>query len=117
MEPRLGTDLTARQVFELILPVLVDAGPDATCESLINFLTLALVQLSLVWKAPWIMQSQTGRAGYVPVPMTSSYRREHALYLHSPVLFPGSITPAVSDPALVDVDRGMRDMVAEARAE
>jgi hypothetical protein len=44
LEPLLGEDLTARQVFELIVPALVDAGLEDTCSRIIDFLTVALVQ-------------------------------------------------------------------------
>jgi hypothetical protein len=117
MESLLGTNLTARQVFELIVPVLVDAGLETACSSLITFLTIALVQPSSERQESWTLQPQAGLAGYVPGPMAMSYRREHVLYRDLPALRPGSVLPAVSDPALVDVARGMRDMVVEARAE
>jgi hypothetical protein len=73
MEPLLGTNLTARQVFELIVPVLVDAGLETTCSSLITFLTIALVQPSAERQEPWTLQPQAGLAGYVPGPMATSY--------------------------------------------
>jgi hypothetical protein len=88
MEPPLGTDLTARQVCELILPVLVDAGLEATCESLVNFLTITLMQPSSILKEPWTLQSQDVKAGYVPGPMSNSYRREHVLYRDLHALHP-----------------------------
>jgi hypothetical protein len=37
LEPFLGADLTAHQVFELVVPALVDAGLEDTCSSLIDF--------------------------------------------------------------------------------
>jgi hypothetical protein len=52
------------------------------------------------------------------VPGTSaiSHRREHVLYRDLPALRP-SLGSATSDPALLDVARGVREMVTEARAE
>jgi hypothetical protein len=38
MEPLLGADLNARQVFELVVPGLIDTGLQDACTSLINFL-------------------------------------------------------------------------------
>jgi hypothetical protein len=35
LDPILGSDLTARQVFELVVPAMVDAGMEDTCTSLI----------------------------------------------------------------------------------
>jgi hypothetical protein len=117
MEPLLGTDLTALQVFELIVPVLIGAGLDATCGGLIDFLTIALVEPSSLQNEPWTLQAQAGKVGYVPGPMTTSYCPKHVLYHDLSGLRPGSLLPAASDPALIDVARGMRDMVAEARSE
>jgi hypothetical protein len=117
MEQLLGTDLTARQVFELIVPVLVDGGLEATCGELINLLTISLVEPSTTLREPWTLQPQAGKAVYVPVPMATSYRRAHVLYHDLPGLRPCLTATTVSDPALVDVDCGMRAMVAKARAE
>jgi hypothetical protein len=44
MDSLLGANITARQAFELIVPVSVDAGLADVCEPLIEFLTIALVQ-------------------------------------------------------------------------
>jgi hypothetical protein len=49
--------------------------------------------------------------------MPTSYRRAHILYCDLPGLRPGSVIPTASDPALVDVDHWMRDIVVEARAK
>jgi hypothetical protein len=43
VELLLGVDLNARQVYELVVPVLQQAGLEETCASLIDFLTVALV--------------------------------------------------------------------------
>jgi hypothetical protein len=87
------------------------------CGSLVNFLTIALVHPLLTQKETWTLQAQAGKAGYVPGPMTTSYRCEHILYRDLPGICPGTILSTASDPALVDVARGMRDMVAKARDE
>jgi hypothetical protein len=109
MEPLLGTDL--------IMPVLVNAGLEATCGDLIIFLTISLVEPSATRQEPWTLQPQAVKAGYVPVPMATSYRREHVLYCDLPVLRPGLTATTTCDPALVDVARCMRYMVAEVRSE
>jgi hypothetical protein len=116
MEPLLGTNLNAHQV-ELIVLVLVDASLETTCSSLINFLTIALVQPSLTRKEPWTLQAQSSKASYVSGPMVTSYQREHIRYQDLPGIHPFTILSTASDPALVDVARGMHDMVAEARDE
>jgi hypothetical protein len=43
MEPLLGTELTVPQVFETIVPMLVDVGLEATDGDLISCLAIALV--------------------------------------------------------------------------
>jgi hypothetical protein len=68
MEMVLGADLTTRQAYELIIPVLVYTGYKAICEPLVDFLTVALVKPSADNAAPLTLQPCVGIAGYVPVP-------------------------------------------------
>jgi hypothetical protein len=115
MEMVLGADLTTRQAYELVIPVLVDTGYEAICEPLVDFLTMALVKPSADNAAPLALQPCVGIAGYVPSPAVVSHHRQHFLYRDLPALVPAKATTASSDPAFVEVARGMRDMVAEAR--
>jgi hypothetical protein len=117
MEMVLGDDLTARQAYKLIIPVLVDTGYEAICEPLVDFLTVALVKPSADNASPLTLQPCVGIAGYVPSPAVVSHRRQHVLYRDLPALVPAKATTASSDQALVEVARGMRDMVAEARLD
>jgi hypothetical protein len=48
--------------------------------------------------------------------MAINHRREHVLYQDLPELGSSAFLPATSNPALLDVARGMHDMVVEARA-
>jgi hypothetical protein len=58
------------------------------------------------------------RSGYTRGPLSINYRRTHILYRDFPYLCPSSGPQSnSSDPALIDVARGMRDMVADARTE
>jgi hypothetical protein len=110
--------LTARQAFELVVPVLIEAGLQDVCSVLINFLTVALVLPAEDSKISVTVWAQAGRAGYPPGPVAINYRRTHVLYRDLPCLGPILGSPSSpSDPALIDVARGMRDMVVEARAE
>jgi hypothetical protein len=115
--PLLGADLTVRQSFELVVPRLIYAGLEVACTGLINFLTVVLVNPTEDHDAPLTVQAQAGRPAYLPGPVAINYRREHILYQDLPSLHPIFIRPAASDPALVEVARGMRDIVAEAWAE
>jgi hypothetical protein len=114
LEPLLGSDITAHQVFELIVPVLIDVRLEDTCSSLIEFLILSLMDPIEERSYPYTLQQQLGNTGYVTGPDAISHRREHVLYHDHPDLMHLVAHPAASDPALVYVARGMRDMVAEA---
>jgi hypothetical protein len=118
IEPLLGADLTSRQVFELIVPALIDAGLQDTCASLIEFLTVSLVQPTTDVETPLTVHAQAGnKVSHSPGPTTINHRREHVLYRDLPALRPSALLPAASDPALFEVAKGMRDMVVEARAD
>jgi hypothetical protein len=88
MEPLLGADLTARQVFVLIVPALIDMGIQYTCASLIEFLTVALVQPTTDVETPLTVHDQAGKASHSPGPMAINHRREHVLYRDLPALRP-----------------------------
>jgi hypothetical protein len=95
----------------------VDTGYEAICEPLVDFLTVALVKPSADNASPLTHQPCVGISGYVPSPVVVSHRRQYFLYRDIPVLVPANATTASSDPSLVEVARGMRDMVAEARLD
>jgi hypothetical protein len=117
MEMVLGADLTARQAYEFITPAMVDTGYEAIWEPLVDFLTVALVKPSAENTTPLTLQPCVGITGYVPSPAVVSRRRQHFLYHDLSALIPASATASSSDQALVDVARGMRDMVKEARLD
>jgi hypothetical protein len=118
LAPLLGMDLTTRQAFELVVPVLIEAGLQDACSGLINFLTVALVLPTEDSEVPVTVWAQAGRSGYTPGPVAINYRRTQVLYQDLPCLRPSAGPPSnSSDPALVDFAQGMRDMVTEARAE
>jgi hypothetical protein len=87
--------------------------------SLIEFLTVSLVQPNTDVGTLLTVHSQAGKASHFPGPIMAinHHQREHVLYRDLPALRPSALLPAASDPALIDVARGMRNMVAEARAD
>jgi hypothetical protein len=87
------------------------------CAGLVNFLTVALVQPTEEQDAPFTVHPQAVNPGYLPGPVAINYRREHILYRDLPSLWLATTRPVANDPALVDVVRGMRGMVTEARVE
>jgi hypothetical protein len=117
LAPLLGADLTARHTFELVVTSLIDAGLEDVCLGLIISLTVTLVQPTEDRKAPITVKNQLGKSGHLPGPLSIHYKREHLLYRDLPLLRPVLTRPTTSDPALAEVSRGMRDMVAEARTE
>jgi hypothetical protein len=78
---------------------------------------VALVQLTEESSEPYTLLPKVGTSGYVRRPEAISHRRDTILYRDLPALRPAVSHPTSSDPALLDVARGMRDMVAQARAE
>jgi hypothetical protein len=117
MEVVLGTDLTAHQAYELLVPTLVDTGYEGICDPLVDLSTVALVKPSATVAAPLTLQARVGLEGYVPSPAVVIHRRQHLLYRDLPALLPQLSGEAASDPALLDVARAMQDMVAEARLD
>jgi hypothetical protein len=79
---------------------------------------VALFLLTEDSEVPLTVWAHAGRTGYTPGPVAINYRRTQVLYRDLPGLRPRAGSPSSTrDPALVDVARGMRDMVMEARAE
>jgi hypothetical protein len=117
MEMVLGADLTSRQAYRLIIPALVDTGYEAIWEPLLDFLTVALVKTSAENTTPLTLQPCMGITGCVPSPALMSHHRQHFLYHDLTALIPANATASSSDLALVDVARGMCDMVTEARID
>jgi hypothetical protein len=116
MELVLDARPTARQAYEFIVPALVDRGMEVMCTPLVDFLTLALVQPTEAIVSPYPLQKQVGMASYTPGPAVVGYCREHILYRDLSGILPSAMaTP--SDPALLDVARGVRYMVMESRAD
>jgi hypothetical protein len=111
-----GSNLTARQAYELLVPELIDGGLVSICAPLVEFLTVALVRPSEHRSTPLTVHQHLGKLGYVPGTAAISYRRENVLYWDLPGLHPAR-GGTLSDPALLGVARGVREMVAEARAD
>jgi hypothetical protein len=113
LEPLLSANLTSRQVSELIVHALNDAGLEYTCRERINFLTVAIAQPYDTMVEPYTLQDQVGKDGYVPGPDAISYHCDDLLHRDFSALKAAPGPPLTSDPALLYVDRGMRDTRAE----
>jgi hypothetical protein len=93
-----------------VVPALLDSGLEETCSPLIDVLTVARKA-----PTPLTVHDQLEMAGYIPGPSTVSFRCDDVLYRDLPLLRPASSAPASIDPALLDVSRGVQDMVTKAR--
>jgi hypothetical protein len=113
MEPLLGAELTALQVFKLIVQALVDTCLEDTCTNLIYCLSVYLVQPSATLLVPLTLQPQAGKTGYFPDPMAISHCREHVLYSDLPALHPTSLRPTASGPDLINITHDIWYMVAD----
>jgi hypothetical protein len=106
VEPLLGADLNARQIFELVIPALLVAGLEDNCASLVDFFTVALVSPSLESPEPLTLQDQAYRPSYVPGPANIAHRHKYILYRDLPLLRAAPFAAPPSDPSLLDVARG-----------
>jgi hypothetical protein len=109
MDLLLGSNLTAHQVYKLVVPALLEAGMEDTCSGLIDFLTVALVAPSVAVSAPLTVHKQVGLADYTHGPGAISHRCESVLY--------HDLAAIRQDTLALDVPRGVQYMVVEARAE
>jgi hypothetical protein len=77
----LGANLTARQVFELVVLALLGGGLEDTWSGLIDFLNVAVVTPPTISPTPLMVHHQVGVAGYVHDSAIISHRRESVLHL------------------------------------
>jgi hypothetical protein len=117
MELLLEVDLNVWQVYELVVPALIQSGLEETCSVFIDFFTVALVAPTAAAPTPLVVHQQVWVDGYIPGPATISFHCKAILYGDLPLLHPVSSAQAASDPAPLDIVRGVQDMVTEARAE
>jgi hypothetical protein len=118
MEILRGSNLTDQQVYHMVAPALMDTGLDDSCSGMVDFLNVALVAPSMATPPPLSVYQKVGVTGYVTGPSTISYNRDADLYGDLPALNTAAFSPAASDLALLEVARGVKDMVdvcAEAR--
>jgi hypothetical protein len=112
----LGANVTARQAFEVIVPVLVDAGLSDVCESLIELVIIALVQPNDTRSTPLAVQTQVWVGNYIPSPVAISFRRQSIMYRDLPGLRP-AMSSGPGDPAMLDIARSVRDFVLDASTD
>jgi hypothetical protein len=97
LSPILDMDLTSRKTFELVIPVLIEAGLQEVCSGLINFLTVYLVLPAEDSEVPVTVWAQAGRVGYSPGPVAINYRRASCtgIYLVCAQLWDCNPLPAI----------------------
>jgi hypothetical protein len=82
----LGSNLTARQAYERIIPELINAGMMSVCKPLVEFFTVALMRPAAERATPLTVQHNLDKSGYVPGTSAISHRCEHVLYRDLPAL-------------------------------
>jgi hypothetical protein len=107
--------LTVIQALELIMPELLYYDMETVCLPLIKFITADVVKPTENRSIPLTMQKYVGKSRYVSITATTSYRRDHVLHQDLTGHHP-SVTSTTSNPALLDVARGVLGMVVEVRA-
>jgi hypothetical protein len=111
----LDHDLTAREAYLLLVPAIIDAGLEAVCQPLIDFLTVAIVEPTATSLEPLTVKPCLGRLHHNPSPAVVSNRRAEVLYRDLPGLKQGPAN--AGDPYLRDVARAVGELAVEARSD
>jgi hypothetical protein len=111
----LEKNLTAREAYLLLVPAIVDAGMEATCQPLIDWLTVAFTDPSAMAPETVNLKPCLGRLHFSPSPAVVSSRRAEVLYQDLPAI---NATPGGGGyPYLRDVVRAVGHFAVEARAD
>jgi hypothetical protein len=111
----LGQDLTAREAYLLLVPAIIDAGLEAVCQPLIDFLTVVIVEPTATSLEPLTVKPCLGRLHHNPSPTVISNRRAEVPYRDLPGLKQGPSD--AGDPYLRDVARAVGELAVEARSD
>jgi hypothetical protein len=111
----LGQDLTAREAYLLLVPAIIDAGLEAVCQLLIDFLTVAIVEPTATSIEPLTVKPCLGRLHHNPSPAVVSNRRVEVLYRDLPGL--KQVPANAGDSYLRDVARAVCELAVEARSD
>jgi hypothetical protein len=109
-----GQDLTAREAYLLLVSAIVDAGLEAVCQPLIDFLTVAIVEPTSTSLEPLTVKPCLGRLNHNPIPAVVSNRLAEVLYCDLPGLKQGPANAGY--PYLRDAARAVGELAVEARS-
>ena len=111
----LDKNLTARQAFETIVPILQDQNLEAACSELIDFLIVASTKRRDGVASPHTVTAQTSM-GTIPLRSIEviQERRKHLLFVHLPAVQPQTTR---SDPALLGIMNTIQEVHAVARED
>jgi hypothetical protein len=112
----LGRDLTAREAYMTIFPVLEDNDMLDVCLPLLQFLQVASTSPSAANPRPLTLQDRLGRADYPVRPAVVSYRREHVLYRLLPDLRPANLG-RLPDSFAESLSDGLTNIATEMHAD
>jgi hypothetical protein len=97
------------------VPAIIDAGLEAVCQPLIDFLTVAIVEPTATSLDPLTVKPCLGRLHHNPSPAVVSNRRAEVLYQDLPGLKQGPAN--ARDSYLRDVARAVGELAVEARSD
>ena len=100
----IGKDLTARQAFEMLLPVVDALGLRTHCKQLLTFLVVAVTKPSASNIVPLTLLPQLGRTNVTITPHVTKSRRETTLFRHLPELRPRN--HGTADPQMTQLIAG-----------
>jgi hypothetical protein len=106
----LGRDVSARQVYELLVPSIVANGLASTLKPLVDFFTIALVSTNGTAVTPVTVRDKLGLEWDIN-PALVGYRQEKIIYSVLPDLRPSK--PSRGDPYVQDLVNGVKQFVTE----
>jgi hypothetical protein len=106
----IGQDLSARMVYELLVPLIVSNGLATTLKPLVDYLTIALVSPTATEATPVTVRDKVGLDWNI-TPALVGYRRDKVLFEILSDLRPA--TPSRGDPYVQDLATGVASFVTE----
>jgi hypothetical protein len=112
----LGKDLTAREAYMTVYPVLEDNGMLDLCLPFVEFLQVASTQPSNSNTRPFTLQDRLGKADHPVRPAVVNYRRENVLYRLLPDLRPANLG-RLPDSFAESLSDGLTNIATEMHAD
>jgi hypothetical protein len=112
----LGKDLTAREAFLLVYPILEDNDLLEVCRPFVEFLQVSSTQPTTINPRPLTLQDRLGKADYPVRPAVINQRRTGVLYQLLPALGPTHL-PRMPDTFAETLADGLTNIAMEMHAD